>query len=143
MAIGSSFDSPPQRLLQEQHTTMPQCLATLPATDPVNNMIVHRVIYSTPEIFTTFQLILTHCKNEVLRKETGGGTTRRQYLTAVERKRFTRIKHIVRAYDRYIESHSTTASHEEVITRFQDYYSKSKHSFVKLADIYAKEILSE
>ena len=53
-------------------------------------------------------------------------------------KHFTRMKQIVRTYDRRIESHSSTASHEKVIMEFQDYYSKSKHSFIKLVDIYAK-----
>ena len=62
MATGSSLESSPQRLLQEQQTTMPQCLAILPATDPVNNMIVPHVRYSIPERFVTFKSILNHYK---------------------------------------------------------------------------------
>ena len=65
--------------------------------------------------FLTFQLILTHYKNEVQGKEISGSTKWRQYLTAAEKTRFTRMKRIVRAYDRYIESQSCTASHEELI----------------------------
>ena len=61
----------------------------------------------------------------------------------VETKRYTRMKHIVRAYDRSIENQSITASYKEVIMQFQDYSSKIKDSFAKLADTYAQEILGK
>ena len=72
MAISSSFESSPQRLLEEQQKTMPQCLAILPAINPVNNVIVPHARYSIPERVETFQLILTHYKNEVQPKDIGG-----------------------------------------------------------------------
>ena len=65
MVIRSSFDSSPQRLLQEQQKKMQQCLAILPAADPVNNMIVPHVRYFIPERIATFQSILNHYKKEV------------------------------------------------------------------------------
>ena len=74
LAIVSSLDSSPHRLLQEQQITMSQCLSILPAIDPVNNMIVPHIRYSIPERFETFQLIMTHYKNEVQGKEIGRGT---------------------------------------------------------------------
>ena len=88
MEISSSFVSLPQRLLQEQRTTILKCLAILPAIDPVNNMIVLHVRYSIPERFVTFQSILNHYKKEVQGKEIGGGTKWRQYLIATEKEKF-------------------------------------------------------
>ena len=52
---------------------------------------------------------MNHYKKEVRGKEIGGGTKWKQHLTTAEKKRFTRIKLIVRAYDKHIESHSSTA----------------------------------
>ena len=85
MTIGSSFESSPQRLLQEQQKTVPKCLVILLMTDPVNNMTVPHVRYSIPERFATFQLILNYYKKEVQGKEIGGDTKWRQHLTAVEK----------------------------------------------------------
>ena len=94
---------------------MPQCLAILPTKDSLNNMIVPHVKHSIPEMFATFQLILNHYKKEVQGKDIGVGTKCRQHLIVAKKKRFTRMKHIVRVYARRIESHSSTVSHEEVI----------------------------
>ena len=59
------------------------------------------------------------------------------------KKCFTRMKHTIIAYDKRIESYSSTVSHKEVTMQFQDYYSTIKHSFGKMADTYIHEILSE
>ena len=64
--------------------------------DPVNNMIIPHVRYYIPERFATFQLILTHYKNEVQSKEIGGDIKWSQYLIVSEAIRFTRIKLIGR-----------------------------------------------
>ena len=84
MAIGSSFESSPQILSQEQQMIIPQYLTIIYMTDSVNNMIPPHVRYSIPERFATFQLILTNYKNEVQPKEVGGHTKWRQHLTDVE-----------------------------------------------------------
>ena len=66
MAISYSLESLPQRLLKEQQTKIPQYLAILAATGPVNNIIVPHVrSYYTPERFVIFQLIQTYYKNEI------------------------------------------------------------------------------
>ena len=82
-------------------------------------------------------------KIDAQRKESGGGRKWRHCVYTADKKRFTRIKRIVRAYDKCIVSNSSTVWHGEVTMQFPDYYSKSKHSFAKPADTYIKEILSE
>ena len=72
IAFSSSLELSPHILLQEQQTTMPQCLTILHAIDPVNNMIAPHVRYSIPERFVIFQSILTHYKNEAQGKYIGG-----------------------------------------------------------------------
>ena len=104
---------------------------------PSLNVETGDVLYSVPSKFISVIPILAHWDTHVEELEKVNSFKWRIHLNTGERKRFTRMKRVGMAFKAELEKGLDT---NEVIERFEMFYSLHNHSVAKLVDVLFKSL---
>ena len=108
-----------------------------PSPSPYTNVQTGDVPYSVPSKFVSVVSILAHWDTDVEELERANSYKWRIHLTKGERKRFTRMKRVVMGFKAEVKKGLDA---DEVMAKFEAFYTLHKHSVAKLADVLVKSL---
>ena len=106
-------------------------------TDVSNNNIKYDKDYVVPERFDTVEELLQHWYEFAEEKENRNGPKWRSHLNSGSRKRYTRMKRVVKTFEKVLLQ---GMSQYEICEKMECYYSQNKQSLAKLSDDYCKTL---
>ena len=122
--------------LSTQHEINQQ-MEIAPMMDLVPTIDVDNSQYNIPQKFDTVQNMIEHWDMYVIPELAVHKSKWRRHLKHKDTKRFSRLKRIIDKIDKMVERGGCK---EDIVQRFEDYYSRNKRVFSKLADDFVKNI---